>query len=739
MFELLENVPGVVVLHDFFLSGIVAHMDFQGISPGLWNRALYQSHGYPALRDRLLGQNVADAIWKYPCNLDVIQNSIGMIVHSENSLRLCQEWYGSAPTDWCVIPHMRDPHVALTKTEARAALNLPESQFIVCAFGILGQSKLNHRLIEAWLKSRLARDPMCQLVFVGENPPGDYADQLLSLISQSGSQANIHITGWADTHSFRNYLCAADVGVQLRTLSRGETSGTVLDCMNHGLPTIINANGSMADIDDNAVIKLPDDFTDEQLQNALEAVWSDFNLRKAKGDYARNLILQNHNPAACANQYKAAIEHFYLNAAANFAALPEQISMISGQPSSMDLANLSSALAKSFQPLVRKSQLLVDVSELVVRDAKTGIQRLVRSIIKHWLDYQNPDYRIELVYTRPESSTYYYARHFTLDFLGCPKHSLEDEPIDFGVGDIFFALDLQPSSQVKHKAFFRMLRQRGVQVKFMVYDLLCINARQYFPTGAADAFTAWLKVVAESDAAICISRAVSNELSEWIEKNSVPQTHPFSNQWFHLGSDMESSKPTTGIPKSADLVLDALLSRTNFLMVGTLEPRKGHEQVLMAFEQLWKDGIDVSLTIVGKKGWLTEALVKRLKAHPEQNVRLFWLDSASDEYLAQIYAASDCLIAASYGEGFGLPLIEAARYGLPLLIRDIPVFREVAENNATYFSANTPFELSQAISNWLNAKSAGHCIESQGIKHCSWEQSAQKLYAIVTNSSLCIN
>ena len=97
----------------------------------------------------------------------------------------------------------------------------------------------------------------------------------------------MRITGWADISIFRQYLAAADVGVQLRTLSRGETSGTVLDCMNYGKAVIVNANGSMADLDDDAVWKLPDAFTEPQLVEALETLRTDTELRTKLGRTAR--------------------------------------------------------------------------------------------------------------------------------------------------------------------------------------------------------------------------------------------------------------------------------------------------------------------------------------------------------------------------------------------------------------------------------------------------------------------
>ena len=73
--------------------------------------------------------------------------------------------------------------------------------------------------------------------------------------------------------------------------------------MNYGLPVIVNANGSMADLDDEAVWKLPDEFSDEQLIEAMETLWRDDVRRRRMGERARNIILRDHNPRICAEQY----------------------------------------------------------------------------------------------------------------------------------------------------------------------------------------------------------------------------------------------------------------------------------------------------------------------------------------------------------------------------------------------------------------------------------------------------
>lgn len=197
-------------------------------------------------------------------------------------------------------------------------------------------------------------------------------------------------------------------------------------------------------------------------------------------------------------------------------------------------------------------------------------------------------------------------------------------------------------------------------------------------------------------------KSLAEEVNAWIKNNGKQRDRPFNISWFHLGADIENSIPSRGMPENANLLLKSIRKKLSFLMVGTIEPRKGHTQTLAAFEQLWVDGVDVNLVIVGKQGWMVEELVERLCQHPELGKRLFWLDGISDEYLEKTYAASTCLIAASEGEGFGLPLIEAAQYKLPIIARDIPVFREVVGLNAYYFKEGGINSLAKAIENWIN-------------------------------------
>jgi glycosyltransferase involved in cell wall biosynthesis len=95
--------------------------------------------------------------------------------------------------------------------------------------------------------------------------------------------------------------------------------------------------------------------------------------------------------------------------------------------------------------------------------------------------------------------------------------------------------------------------------------------------------------------------------------------------------------------------------------------------------------------------------------------------------LLKLYAGSSALLAPSEGEGFGLPLIEAAQHDIPIIARELPVFREVAGEHAHYFSGLAPENLADAIGEWLLLWRAGKAPLSTGMPWLTWDRSARQV------------
>lgn len=108
-------------------------------------------------------------------------------------------------------------------------------------------------------------------------------------------------------------------------------------------------------------------------------------------------------------------------------------------------------------------------------------------------------------------------------------------------------------------------------------------------------------------------------------------------------------------------------------------------------------GSQVRLCIAGRIGWKCEALVERVRQHPELNKRLFMFNDLSDKSLEYAYSHAASLVFPSYVEGFGLPLVEAMQRGLPAMGSDIPVFREIGGEFMAYFDLADPQTLANLV------------------------------------------
>ena len=415
----------------------------------------------------------------------------------------------------------------------------------------------------------------------------------------------------------------------------------------------------------------------------------------------------------------------------NICKLIEDISISSSKLDDEDLKDIAACIALN-HPQRNSKKIFVDISELVNRDAATGIQRVTRNILYQLLLHPPEGFEVEAVYAKVARTAddlgYRKAAKFTAKMLNLTENE-SDELIEPIPGDIFLGLDLQHDVLDTQFEYLKLLKNYGVLVYYIVYDLLPIQFPEYWPkeTLVDTLHSKWLLKISKFDGLISISRSVADELIDWIRLNLPKRHRPLKVGWFHLGADMD--KILKNREKKEDITLN-FGKKITFLMVGTIEPRKRYDQVLEAFDLLWKEGIKANLVIVGKQGWLVKDLVKKMNSHAKKNINFFWFEGVTDEVLDKIYQESDCLIAASAGEGFGLPLIEAAHYNLPIIARNIPVFKEVAGDNAFFFEGNKGNDLCLALKKWINDYKLNQ-HPKPNIKFLTWTESANHLKEVI--------
>jgi len=385
---------------------------------------------------------------------------------------------------------------------------------------------------------------------------------------------------------------------------------------------------------------------------------------------------------------------------------------------------------------LREKTLWIDVSKIISQNFTTGIQRVVKSVLDEIFKLNDLVHDIKLIYLEHSLGqdkelkwVYRFASNYQDKIIKSnvfeTNHIIEPKK-----GDIFLGLDLMSSiADAEKEELFSKWKKIGVKINFVVYDILPISNPEWWPSGGDIVHTKWLKTILKvSDKIICISKAVVDDIQLFVSQNNIEVSNTLEYECFHLGADINTLHFGKGLMKEENEIVCKIKKEISFIMVGTLEPRKGYFQTLKGFTLLWEQGIDVNLLIVGKEGWIVDDLIKLIKNHPQLNKRLFWLNGISDEYLQKVYEVSDCLIAASEGEGFGLPLIEAAQYKIPIIARDIPVFKEVAGEFAYYFeNMQDSTIITNTIIDWLTLFEQNKHPRSDNMPWLTWEESTKVL------------
>lgn len=269
-------------------------------------------------------------------------------------------------------------------------------------------------------------------------------------------------------------------------------------------------------------------------------------------------------------------------------------------------------------------------------------------------------------------------------------------------------------------------RARQGRVYSIIYDLIPFSHPQFFSRQLIADFSSWLlNGIPYVDGYIGISHTVELQTRELLasEQPAAAQAKRYGH--FLLGADFTGEVTDSHVPRQG---LHAALSvRPAYLMVSTVEPRKNHAYLLDAFEQLWARGVDVSLVIVGRTGWKVEALMQRIRNHPEYGRRLQHWSDLNDAELAHCYQTARCLVFPSIVEGFGLPIVESLAHDLPVLASDTPIHREIGGSQIGYFDLARPADLAERIEAIERDGLPDELKVAKGYQWLSWRDSSRQL------------
>lgn len=155
-----------------------------------------------------------------------------------------------------------------------------------------------------------------------------------------------------------------------------------------------------------------------------------------------------------------------------------------------------------------------------------------------------------------------------------------------------------------------------------------------------------------------------------------------------------TNRPLTVVQNAADEIGTPDLPRARpedgrLVYMGSYMSYKGVDTLVRAVAQLPRHELHLMSRVRPEERRRLEQLAPQ--------ARLVFHDGATDAEYADVLAGATALVTASKAEGFGIPLVEAMRLGTPVVVSDIPIFREIGGDAALYFPADDPAALAQAI------------------------------------------
>jgi glycosyltransferase involved in cell wall biosynthesis len=245
IWDALQRVPGVVVLHEFVLHhfmlgyAVVTRRDVE-----LYRAEALQRYGPEGARvaELMLRGRMTEAAFDMPFCESVLDAAEGLIAHSRYVLDRVAALRPNLPAAQAPMGVPLPPPIP--RAAARARLGLPAGALLLASFGHINPYKRVEAALRA-VKALRASRPDLRYLLVGSISP---SYDVRAAIARAGLEDSVTVTGYVDRAAFEDYVAAADICLNLRHPTAGETSASLLRLLGAGKPTLVSASGSFAEL-----------------------------------------------------------------------------------------------------------------------------------------------------------------------------------------------------------------------------------------------------------------------------------------------------------------------------------------------------------------------------------------------------------------------------------------------------------------------------------------------------------
>ncbi|MDO8487539.1 MAG: glycosyltransferase family 1 protein [Candidatus Curtissbacteria bacterium] len=266
-----------------------------------------------------------------------------------------------------------------------------------------------------------------------------------------------------------------------------------------------------------------------------------------------------------------------------------------------------------------------------------------------------------------------------------------------------------------------------------IHDLSYLHFPELFKKNDLYQLTSWSKYSIENSAHII---AVSQSTKDDIIKNYDVQ--PSKITVTYEGYDKGRFKPQ---PRNA---IDKIKKKYKIagdyvIFVGTLQPRKNIERLIKAFASVncQPSTDNLSLVVVGKKGWMYDEILKKSEVLGIEK-KVIFTDFVPDEDLPALISGAKIYVNPSLWEGFGIPVIEAQACGVPVVVSNTSSLPEIVGESGLLVDPASVDSIARGIGKVISDKKLRDKLVEKGfqnIKRFSWENCAAETLKVLERAN----
>ncbi|TAL19725.1 glycosyltransferase family 1 protein [Patescibacteria group bacterium] len=267
-----------------------------------------------------------------------------------------------------------------------------------------------------------------------------------------------------------------------------------------------------------------------------------------------------------------------------------------------------------------------------------------------------------------------------------------------------------------------------------VHDLAIYSHPEWFPKQFFSVKVAYPRTIRSASRIIAVSAATATEVKKrfQIPTGRIETIYPGVDT---AGGSLLTEDIFTedDAVDWSDLARRYRLTKPYLLFLGTIEPRKNVKKLVEAYVNAWRQSPAIRKTpllLAGAPGWRSAGALAAIRAAAAQTkgaVRQIGYVAHQDKF--PLMRSAQGFVFPSLAEGFGLPVVEAMALGVPVLISDIPVFREVAGQNAFFVKPNSLASIAEGLIALVSKTKKRRQLTLAGrvwAKRYSWAAAARK-------------